>query len=55
MSAVPKRLQRMLLKLQRYNICIEVSYKKGSEMYLADDLSRAYLNDTNSEASEWQS
>ena len=36
----PKRLQRMLLRLQRYNVLI--TYKKGSEMYLADALSRAY-------------
>jgi RNase H-like domain found in reverse transcriptase/Reverse transcriptase (RNA-dependent DNA polymerase)/Integrase zinc binding domain len=36
----PKRLQRMLLRLQRYNIT--VTYKKGVEMYLADTLSRAF-------------
>lgn len=37
----PKRLQRMLLRLQRYDITLV--YKKGSQMYLADTLSRAYL------------
>ena len=36
----PKRLQRMLLRLQRYDLI--VTYRKGSEMYLADALSRAY-------------
>jgi len=39
--AAPKRLQRMLLGLQRYNY--EIVYKKGSQMYLADTLSRAFL------------
>ena len=36
----PKRLQRMLLHMQRYDFIIR--YKRGSEMYLADALSRAY-------------
>ncbi|RLJ22807.1 hypothetical protein DJ031_00235 [bacterium endosymbiont of Escarpia laminata] len=36
----PKRLQRMRLRLQKYPL--EVRYKKGSEMYVADTLSRAY-------------
>ena len=36
----PKHLQRMMLCLQRYDLCI--TYKRGSEMYLADALSRAY-------------
>ena len=35
----PKRLQKMLLKLQRYSFT--VTYRKGSTMYLADTLSRA--------------
>ena len=35
-----KRLQRMLLQLQRYDL--NVTYKRGSEMYLTDALSRAY-------------
>ena len=37
----PKRLQRMLLRLQRYSL--EVTYVRGSEMYIADTLSRAYI------------
>jgi len=39
---VPTRLQRMLLILQKYDLC--VVYKKGTEMYLADLLSRAHLS-----------
>ena len=39
--AVPKRLQRMMLRLQKYDL--NIKYKKGSMMYLADTLSRAYL------------
>ena len=35
------RLQHMLLRLQRYNL--KVVYTKGTEMFLADILSRAYL------------
>ena len=40
----PMRLQRMLLALQQYEI--EVTYKKWSELYIADTLSRAYLPNT---------
>ena len=39
--SAPKRLQRMLLRLQRYNL--NVTYLPGSQMYIADMLSRAYL------------
>ena len=39
----PKRLQRMRLRLQNYNI--QVVYKRGTTMFLADTLSRAYLED----------
>ena len=39
----PARLQRMLLRLQRYNL--EVKYKKGSLMFIVDTLSRAYLRE----------
>lgn len=41
LSKAPRRLQRMMLKLQRYQFL--VSYKKGKEMYIADTLSRAPL------------
>ncbi|XP_062516385.1 uncharacterized protein K02A2.6-like [Corticium candelabrum] len=39
LQAAPKRLQRMLLRIQRYDITIR--YKKGTDMHLADTLSRA--------------
>ena len=38
---VPRRLQRMLLELQRYDFT--VTYKKGELLFIADTLSRAYL------------
>ena len=41
LSSAPRRLQKMLMRLQRYNI--QVVYKKGSTMVLADTLSRATL------------
>mgnify|MGYP001557088947 CR=1 FL=1 len=37
----PSRLQRMLLRIQPYNL--QVKYKKGSQLYIADALSRHYL------------
>jgi len=37
----PSRLQRMLLRLQKFNL--KVGYKKGPNMFLADTLSRAHL------------
>ena len=40
----PKRLQRMRLGLQKYNL--EVQYKKCPLMYIADALSRAHLKKT---------
>ena len=39
-SQAPPRLQKMLLQLQEYDI--NLVYKRGKEMYLADTLSRAY-------------
>lgn len=39
--SAPKRLQRMLLYLQKFNL--SVHYKRGTEMYIADMLSRAFL------------
>lgn len=39
----PMRLQRMLLRLQKYNIA--VTYKPGKELHIADALSRAYLRE----------
>ena len=43
LNDAPKRLQRMLLQLQKYSL--DVTYKKGKHMHLADTLSRAYLPD----------
>ena len=37
----PCRLQRMMLPLQRFNL--EVVYKLGSQMFMTDNLSRAFL------------
>ena len=45
LDSAPKRLQRMLLRLQKYSL--HVKYKKGKEMHLADTLSRAYLPEVN--------
>lgn len=47
LSSAPKRLQKMMMKLQRYHF--KVRYKMGKSLYLADTLSRAALP-TNSEA-----
>jgi hypothetical protein len=41
LNAAPRRLQKMMMRLQRYKI--KVCYKRGSTMYLADTLSRATL------------
>ena len=48
----PGRLQRMILRLQKYNI--NVVYKPGSQMYVADHLSRAYLADQEEPSDEFQ-
>ena len=45
--SAPKRLQHMMLRLQKYNLT--VVYKKGSEMYLADTLSRAFIQSSSNE------
>ena len=39
--SAPKGLQRMLLRLQKFDL--DVSYRRGTEMHMADPLSRAYL------------
>jgi hypothetical protein len=41
LAAAPPRLQRMLLRLQRYTFTLK--YKPGKELIVADALSRAYL------------
>ncbi|XP_041461547.1 uncharacterized protein K02A2.6-like [Lytechinus variegatus] len=42
--SAPKRLQRMMLRLQNYHL--DVIYCPGKEMYIADWLSRAFLPTT---------
>ena len=39
--SAPKRLQRMLLRLRKFDP--DVSIRKGTEMHMTDPLSRAYL------------
>ena len=41
LAAAPKRLQRLLMRLRQYDV--EIKYRRGPEMYLADTVSRAYL------------
>ena len=41
LRTAPKRLQRMLLRLQCYDL--HVSYQRGAELHIADMLSPAYL------------
>ena len=48
----PCRLQRMMLRLQRYNL--DVMYKPGPQMYIADHLSRASVPDIGTPETEFQ-
>ena len=48
----PKRLQGMLLKVQKYDV--EIVYKPGPEMHLADTLSRAFLDTTENDQGEFE-
>ena len=48
--SAPKRLQRPLLRLQKYDC--EIRYKPGKDMLLADTLSRAYLTEYECSATE---
>ena len=43
LATAPRRLQKMFMRLQLYDI--DIQYKKGSEMYLADTLSRHFIKD----------
>ena len=49
LQSSPRRLQKMLLCLQKYDI--NIVYKRGIELYLADTLSRAFLQDTDDKRS----
>ena len=50
LASAPKRLQRLLLRLQQYDV--EIRYKPGPEIYLADTLSCAYLPTTDHSSTE---
>jgi hypothetical protein len=50
LSQAPSRLQKMLMRVQEYDI--NLVYKKGGEMYLADALSRAFPPELNEEQFE---
>ena len=52
LRSAPKRLQGMLLKIQKYDVTIV--YKPGPEMYLADTLSRAFLPTTKNTQGEFE-
>ena len=43
LAFAPPRIQRMLIRLQKYDF--EFKYKQGKELWIADALSRAYLKD----------
>ena len=43
LHSAPARLQHMLLQLQKYDL--KFVYKKGTELYVADTLSRSFIDD----------
>ena len=45
--AASKRLQYILLKLQKYNL--QVQYKRGVERHIADFLSRTFIDNRSEE------
>ncbi|KAH3824519.1 hypothetical protein DPMN_126356 [Dreissena polymorpha] len=49
-NAAPIRLQRMMLHVQGYDMTLE--HKAGTQIPLADTLSRHYMSDTYPELSE---
>ena len=53
LDRAPKRLQSMLIRALAYDI--EVKYLERKKMLLADTLSRAYINNTQSGESEFES
>ena len=52
LSAAPRRLQGMMLRIQDYDITVK--YKKGKEMYVADTLSRAYVTTSQNMQEEFE-
>ena len=51
LSRAPRRLQRMMLRLQNYHFTVQ--YKKGKELFVADTLSRAALSDESGMTQEY--
>ena len=51
LSSSPPRLQRMLLRLMKYNILLE--YKPGKQMFIPDTLSRASLPMSSPSSDDW--
>ena len=47
----PKRIQGMMLKIQMYDT--EIRYQRGTEMFIADLLSRAHLDESKQEEFEY--
>ena len=52
LRSASKRLQGMLLKVQKYDLTI--IYKPGPEMYLTDTLNRAFLPNTDNAQGEFE-
>ena len=52
LHCAPTRLQKMLMKLHRYNI--DLVYKAGQELHIADALLRAYLPETEEEDDDFE-
>ena len=50
--SAPCRLRRMLLRLQRFNL--DVNYKPGTQMFIADHLSRSSLKATDNTQDSFQ-
>ena len=50
LATAPKRLQRLLLRLNQYTV--KIQYMPGPQLYVADTLSRAYINDTQQSETE---
>lgn len=47
LHVVPCRLQRIPIRLQKYDL--DIVYQPGTQMYIADALSRAHLSDADGE------
>jgi len=52
LSSAPPRLQRMLLRLMKYNVTLK--YKAGREMFVPDTLSRAALPRQSPASDDWE-